>query len=128
MVRSPKIDQWSSGSHIRERTLQLMLQVLQLHPAGSQLFPLIKLAKKLKAWGYKRAVCFPYEFPLIKLAKKLKVCTITIQWTIQWTIQSSFPLIKLAKKLKGDIQLRCISGQTVSFPLIKLAKKLKEKA
>ncbi len=46
MVRSPKIDQWSSGSHIRERTLQLMLLNLLVFHCLS--FPLIKLAKKLK--------------------------------------------------------------------------------
>ncbi len=86
-------------------------------------FPLIKLAKKLKA--IKGSINLEQlTFPLIKLAKKLKASpqratVVQLGWHYQ------FPLIKLAKKLKdliGFLQ----KEETRRFPLIKLAKKLKE--
>ncbi len=62
-------------------------------------------------------------FPLIKLAKKLKVAP----QQASWPGSRSFPLIKLAKKLKaGDAVLRGPYISRVVFPLIKLAKKLKD--
>ncbi len=58
-------------------------------------------------------------FPLIKLAKKLKV------FETAGDDLGRFPLIKLAKKLKEDLaKLEGIFPE-LSFPLIKLAKKLK---
>ena len=85
------------------------------------LFPLIKLAKKLKdgklvgtgSTGISR-------FPLIKLAKKLK--DNDREWLCS---QVQFPLIKLAKKLKEAGQSPFKAGHS-GFPLIKLAKKLKD--
>ncbi len=85
------------------------------------LFPLIKLAKKLKA--YLRKALQNWEeteaFPLIKLAKKLKVLTLPVDSNGDL----EFPLIKLAKKLKGEDYRAAPRGAW--FPLIKLAKKLK---
>ncbi len=62
-------------------------------------------------------------FPLIKLAKKLKDAKgQSLLERIPGTFE--FPLIKLAKKLKE--QLFCPSAPSMGlFPLIKLAKKLK---
>jgi hypothetical protein len=60
-------------------------------------------------------------FPLIKLAKKLKV-----EHARKLQNQAStFPLIKLAKKLKAGVE-PTFTPQEAWFPLIKLAKKLKE--
>jgi len=60
-------------------------------------FPLIKLAKKLKGEKYDKGE-WTQEFPLIKLAKKLKG-VIDSNYT-NLTPGLWFPLIKLAKKLK----------------------------
>ena len=58
-------------------------------------FPLIKLAKKLKVMTLQEGKVKP--FPLIKLAKKLK------GWFSVLLLAQTrrFPLIKLAKKLKA---------------------------
>ena len=63
-------------------------------------------------------------FPLIKLAKKLK--EVKSRRDRRYSQRTEFPLIKLAKKLKGGIPR--IRGVCVAqgFPLIKLAKKLKD--
>jgi hypothetical protein len=61
-------------------------------------FPLIKLAKKLK--GSNLLSFYPPAFPLIKLAKKLKAATSS---TALIRVTPSFPLIKLAKKLKEEM-------------------------
>ena len=59
-------------------------------------------------------------FPLIKLAKKLKeVIRVDI-----FDMKKLFPLIKLAKKLKDSNQAGTLVF--LQFPLIKLAKKLKD--
>ncbi len=90
------------------------------------MFPLIKLAKKLKgSVDRHRLVKSNLLFPLIKLAKKLKVF-IAIALVIAIATTPRFPLIKLAKKLK-DILDTLTSHQSLAarFPLIKLAKKLK---
>ena len=87
------------------------------------LFPLIKLAKKLKACrkNRNRKSTSSFTFPLIKLAKKLKdIAGYTIVITHQ-----VFPLIKLAKKLKADTLEDFVRWYNEKFPLIKLAKKLK---
>ncbi len=60
------------------------------------LFPLIKLAKKLKVFWVPVKRGHFRKFPLIKLAKKLKV----IIAGIICFVATGFPLIKLAKKLK----------------------------
>ena len=59
------------------------------------MFPLIKLAKKLKVMTLQEGKVKP--FPLIKLAKKLK------GWFSVLLLAQTrrFPLIKLAKKLKA---------------------------
>ncbi len=63
--------------------------------AALELFPLIKLAKKLKGEKKWLPTTQPCKFPLIKLAKKLK------EGKPKPFLQPSrFPLIKLAKKLK----------------------------
>ncbi len=62
-------------------------------------------------------------FPLIKLAKKLKGGMIS-QFK---NPTSTFPLIKLAKKLKVE-ELFKLCKKLERFPLIKLAKKLKDDA
>ena len=62
------------------------------------LFPLIKLAKKLKGNNSNLDTPAPSLFPLIKLAKKLKDYCAGIK--IQYP-NKPFPLIKLAKKLKA---------------------------
>ncbi len=60
------------------------------------MFPLIKLAKKLKVLIVIAAgMAFCLLFPLIKLAKKLKVLKLSLPFYC-----FLFPLIKLAKKLK----------------------------
>ena len=61
------------------------------------MFPLIKLAKKLKDIARRCRYGVYAEFPLIKLAKKLKVCRTL--W-LRPDPNFLFPLIKLAKKLK----------------------------
>ena len=93
-------------------------------PVAFQMFPLIKLAKKLKDGqrfksGEKN---LPARFPLIKLAKKLKERYRYLAYTFS---HFKFPLIKLAKKLK-DIMMANLPPNTMGFPLIKLAKKLKD--
>ncbi len=83
------------------------------------MFPLIKLAKKLKEEYVITTDEFLASFPLIKLAKKLKGEEVWFNYG-----RESFPLIKLAKKLKVlGYFLRL--AQINTFPLIKLAKKLK---
>ena len=83
------------------------------------MFPLIKLAKKLKAKKRQNWLETANEFPLIKLAKKLKEGV-----RIQYGKLKLFPLIKLAKKLKERRQKTAELAEH-RFPLIKLAKKLK---
>ena len=61
-------------------------------------------------------------FPLIKLAKKLK----DDSNGILGSATTAFPLIKLAKKLKVDYWGRTMGLMLMAFPLIKLAKKLKD--
>ena len=84
------------------------------------MFPLIKLAKKLKAPRPRRSPSQApsWPFPLIKLAKKLKAVSVYPSLP-----EKTFPLIKLAKKLKAEVQYY---DNPLEFPLIKLAKKLKE--
>jgi hypothetical protein len=86
-------------------------------------FPLIKLAKKLKAFCTKLKRTLKKEkFPLIKLAKKLKVLFLFL------FLRKKFPLIKLAKKLKEALPIPNDGYIKIDwFPLIKLAKKLKDK-
>ena len=62
------------------------------------MFPLIKLAKKLKEKKGAAKVKSAIMFPLIKLAKKLKGNPVATMNNI--ITQELFPLIKLAKKLK----------------------------
>ena len=63
------------------------------------MFPLIKLAKKLKGFGFGLVVLEPHPvFPLIKLAKKLK----DPRKHDNNNTRTWFPLIKLAKKLKEN--------------------------
>ncbi len=62
-------------------------------------------------------------FPLIKLAKKLKEVPPTLDFPGKGA--ETFPLIKLAKKLKAGLIKRGTRGKQM-FPLIKLAKKLKD--
>ena len=65
------------------------------------------------------------QFPLIKLAKKLKADT-TRTRTREVILSLAFPLIKLAKKLKGFLDKGESLSDSEPFPLIKLAKKLKD--
>ena len=62
-------------------------------------------------------------FPLIKLAKKLKEKCAT---SVSAANAQTFPLIKLAKKLKVENLKKLQLIEVEPFPLIKLAKKLKE--
>ena len=64
---------------------------------------------------------WPYVFPLIKLAKKLKVGSVLDD--LEKNGEKGFPLIKLAKKLK--VSVKNSMNENSLFPLIKLAKKLK---
>jgi len=88
------------------------------------LFPLIKLAKKLKAaTAQNQATKLFRMFPLIKLAKKLKAVPTPYRNALLSKRKITFPLIKLAKKLKATLWLPYTFKE--KFPLIKLAKKLK---
>jgi hypothetical protein len=85
-------------------------------------FPLIKLAKKLKASSRSARATVQRSFPLIKLAKKLKETHHRLMHSWPYV----FPLIKLAKKLKvGSVLDDLEKNGNSLFPLIKLAKKLK---
>ena len=66
------------------------------------MFPLIKLAKKLKE-SAALAAGYVVMFPLIKLAKKLKGVRFSA-----WCLPLMFPLIKLAKKLKVFIAVNIL--------------------
>ncbi len=71
---------------------------------------------------HKKTDARPCMFPLIKLAKKLKVTGPTGE---SWPLTPGFPLIKLAKKLKETFITDVTIPDEIQFPLIKLAKKLK---